>query len=88
LLLIAPLLGFAPQEKPARPNFVIMMCDDQRWECDVRSRAIRSEDAQHGRIGREGIVFKNAFVVNSLCGPESRVDPDRDVLAHERRARQ
>jgi arylsulfatase A-like enzyme len=68
-LAVALLLGAAPQEKAHRPNFVLMMCDDQRWDTLslVGNRLIRTPNMD--RIGREGIVFRNAFVTNSLCAP-------------------
>jgi arylsulfatase A-like enzyme len=68
-LLLLNLFGFAPQEKPARPNFVIMMCDDQRWDSMSIAGNTVLKTPNMDRLGREGIVFKNAFVVNSLCGP-------------------
>ncbi len=68
-LLLLGLFGFAPQEKPARPNFVIMMCDDQRWDAMSLAGNTVLKTPHMDRIGREGIQFKNAFIVNSLCGP-------------------
>ena len=63
------LTGAAPQAKADRPNFVIMMCDDQRWDAMSLMGNTVVKTPQMDRIGREGIVFKNMFVVNSLCGP-------------------
>jgi arylsulfatase A-like enzyme len=63
------LFGAAPQEKAPRPNFVIMMCDDQRWDAMSLAGNTVLKTPNMDRIGREGVVFKNAFVVNSLCGP-------------------
>jgi len=68
-LLLLGLFGFAPQEKAPRPNFVIMMCDDQRWDAMSLAGNTVLKTPNMDRIGREGLVFKNAFVVNSLCGP-------------------
>jgi len=51
-----------------------MMCDDQRWDAS-RSPQHDPQDANMDRIGREGIVFKNAFITNSLCGAERADDP-------------
>jgi arylsulfatase A-like enzyme len=66
-LLALALLGAAP--KDARPSFVLMMTDDQRWDTLslVGNKLIRTPHMD--RIGREGIVFKNAFVTNALCAP-------------------
>ncbi len=72
ILLAACLLvpsASAEQEKPSRPNFVIMMCDDQRWDAMSLAGNTVLKTPNMDRIGREGIVFRNAFVTNSLCGP-------------------
>lgn len=62
-------LGAAPQQQPRRPNFVLMMSDDQRWDTLslTGNRLIKTPNMD--RIGREGIVFRNAFVTNALCSP-------------------
>jgi arylsulfatase A-like enzyme len=57
------------QEKPSRPNFVIMRCDDQRWDAMSIAGNTVLKTLNMDRIGREGIVFRNAFITNSLCGP-------------------
>jgi len=61
--------GFAPQEARIRPSFVIMMCDDQRWDAMSIAGNTILKTPNMDRIGREGIVFRNAFITNSLCGP-------------------
>ncbi|MBI3857628.1 MAG: sulfatase [Planctomycetes bacterium] len=68
LLVVAP-FACAAQDKPPRPNFVIMMCDDQRWDAMSLAGNTILKTPNMDRIGREGIVFRNAFVTNSLCGP-------------------
>jgi len=65
LLVLIP--AAAPQA--AKPNFVIMMCDDQRWDAMSLAGNAILKTPNMDRIGREGIVFRNAFVTNSLCGP-------------------
>jgi len=71
LLAVCLLAPFASevQDKPSRPNFVIMMCDDQRWDAMSLAGNTVLKTPNMDRIGREGIVFRNAFVTNSLCGP-------------------
>jgi arylsulfatase A-like enzyme len=46
-----------------------MMCDDQRWDAMSLAGNTILKTPNMDRIGREGIVFRNAFVTNSLCGP-------------------
>lgn len=68
LLALLVLIPAEPQQ-PSKPNFVIMMCDDQRWDAmSIAGNAIL-KTPNMDRIGREGIVFRNAFVTNALCGP-------------------
>jgi arylsulfatase A-like enzyme len=45
------------------------MCDDQRWDALSIAGNTVLKTPNMDRIGREGIVFRNAFVTNSLCGP-------------------
>src|SRR5437764_7421167 len=67
--ILVSLFGAATQEKSVKPNFVIMMCDDQRWDAMSLAGNTVLKTPNMDRIGREGIVFRNAFVINSLCGP-------------------
>ena len=52
-----------------RPNFVIMMTDDQRHDAMgiAGNRMLKTPNLD--RIGREGIRFRNMFVINALCAP-------------------
>jgi arylsulfatase A-like enzyme len=68
-LALLALSGAAPQEKPRRPNFVLMMTDDQRWDTLSLTGGTLIQTPHMDRIGREGVVFKNAFVTNALCAP-------------------
>jgi arylsulfatase A-like enzyme len=68
LSVLAPFAS-AAQEKAPRPNFVILMCDDQRWDAMSLAGNTILKTPNMDRIGREGIVFRNMFVINSLCGP-------------------
>jgi arylsulfatase A-like enzyme len=61
--------GFAPQERPERPNLVLMMCDDQRWDAMSCAGNTVIKTPNMDRIAKEGILFRNMFVINSLCAP-------------------
>ena len=63
----------------ARPNIVVMITDDQRWDA---LGVVQREQGAAGRfpwfanatpnldrIAREGFRFRNAFAVSSLCSP-------------------
>src|SRR4051812_35402633 len=58
-----------------RPNFVFLFADDQRYDA---MSAVQKEQGDRGRfpwfktpnmdrLATEGVRFRNAFVVNSLC---------------------
>jgi len=55
-----------------RPNIILLLTDDQRWDtlgC-MGNRIIKT--AAVDRLAREGCLFKNSFVTTSICAP-SRV---------------
>lgn len=65
-------------EPPAqRPNFLFVYTDDQRWDA---MSVVQREQGDAGRfpwlktpnmdrLAAEGVRFRNAFVMNSLCAP-------------------
>jgi len=57
-------------KEPSKPNFVFILTDDQAWNVlgrDGRYTFLKTPNID--RIADEGMVFKNAFVTTSLCGP-------------------
>jgi len=64
-----------------RPNFVFIYTDDQRWDALGVVQREQGEKARFpwfqtphlDRLAAEGIRFRNAFVVNSLCAPSRSV---------------
>jgi arylsulfatase A-like enzyme len=64
-----------------RPNFVFIYTDDQRWDALGVVQREQGEKARFpwfqtpnlDRLAAEGIRFRNAFVVNSLCSPSRSV---------------
>lgn len=75
-ILSATSRGLAAEPAP-RPNFIFLITDDQRWDAlgvvqkemgdKARFPWIRTPNMD--RIANEGVRFRNAFVVNSLCAP-------------------
>src|SRR6185437_6947244 len=73
-----PIVASAQSPAPAqRPNFLFIYTDDQRWDA---MSCVQKEQGDKGRfpwfktpnmdrIAAEGVRFRNAFVVNSLCAP-------------------
>lgn len=56
-----------------RPNIVIIISDDHAYQTIGAYGASHGETPHIDRIAKEGAVFKNAFVTNSICGPSRAV---------------
>ena len=64
-------------EKGRRPNFIFILTDDQRWDALSVVQKEQGEKARFpwlktpnlDKLAEEGVRFRNAFVVNSLCAP-------------------
>jgi arylsulfatase A-like enzyme len=73
----AMMCGSVKAEPAARPNFVFIVTDDQRWdalgavqrEMGERARFPWFETPNLDRLANEGVRFRNAFVTYSLCSP-------------------
>src|SRR5262245_57709263 len=74
---VAVLASRAPAADAARPNFLFIYTDDQRWDAlgvvqreqGDRARFPWFQTPNLDRIAADGVRFRNAFVVNSLCSP-------------------
>jgi arylsulfatase A-like enzyme len=78
LLTCAAAASAAPFARAAdRPNFVFVYTDDQRWDALGVVQKEQGDKARFpwlktpnmDRLAAEGVRFRNAFVVNSLCAP-------------------
>ncbi len=69
-------------DAPQRPNLLFVYTDDQRYDA---FSAVQREQGERGRfpwfktphmdrLAAEGVRFRNAFVVNSLCAPSRAVN--------------
>src|SRR4051812_1602589 len=75
LLLLAALSLRAATPRP--PNFLFVYTDDQRYDAMGVVQREQGDKARFpwfktpamDRIAAEGVRFRNAFVVNSLCAP-------------------
>jgi arylsulfatase A-like enzyme len=74
----ALLLGCGGGPEPgARPSFVVVLSDDQRFDTLGVVQREQGEAARFpwletpnlDRLAEQGVRFRNAFVVNSLCAP-------------------
>src|SRR5262245_55607355 len=60
-----------------RPNFLFIYTDDQRWDALGAVQKEQGDGARFpwfqppnlDRLASEGVRFRNAFVVSSLCSP-------------------
>jgi len=68
--------GLSAAAEP-KPSFLFILTDDQRWDA---MSVVQREQGEKGRfpwlktpnldkLAAEGVRFRNAFVVNSLCSP-------------------
>lgn len=57
------------QSNPKRPNLVFFLGEGQRSEALSIAGNPILKTPNHDRIGREGVMFRNAFCTNALCGP-------------------
>jgi len=76
-ILLLVLFSAAVSAADRKPNFVYVYTDDQRWDA---LGVVQKEQGEKGRfpwlktphldrLANEGVRFRNAFVVNSLCAP-------------------
>ncbi|HEX5883165.1 MAG TPA: sulfatase-like hydrolase/transferase, partial [Pyrinomonadaceae bacterium] len=68
-LIAAGLVWVAPANSQGRPNVVFILVDDLRWDELGISGHPFVKTPNIDRIGREGAVFRNAFMTTPLCSP-------------------
>ncbi len=75
-------ISLAAADARVRPNFLFIYTDDQRYDA---MGVVQKEQGAQGRfpwfqtpnmdrLATEGVRFRNAFVVNSLCAPSRAVN--------------
>jgi arylsulfatase A-like enzyme len=81
ILLIGAVVPGAPAQtsvgKAQRPNFLFIYTDDQRWDAMGVVQREQGDKARFpwlktpnmDRLAAQGVRFRSAFVVNSLCAP-------------------
>lgn len=77
VLTLAP-TACAPDKKPQRPNVLVIVTDDQRW--DTLSAMPQTVEL----LARQGVRFRNAIVTTPLCCP-SRASIYSGKYAHNHR---
>ena len=56
-------------QAPARPNVLVVLLDDLRWDAPGYAGKGQVKTPQIDRIAAEGVTFRNAFATTSLCSP-------------------
>ena len=66
---LAASLAASGAAQEARPNFLVVITDDQRWDMMGAAGHPFLQTPNIDRLAREGVRFTNAFVTTSLCSP-------------------
>jgi N-acetylglucosamine-6-sulfatase len=66
---ITGLVAAEAGESTRRPNVVFILTDDMRSNCMGIAEGSVMKTPAIDRLGREGVYFRNAFCVTSLCSP-------------------
>ena len=69
LLLLAPVEGQTQEKKAKRPNIIFIMSDDHAYQAISAYGSKLIETPNIDRIAKEGMLFTNASVTNSICAP-------------------
>lgn len=75
VLVVWLLVGFKIKKEPqqSRPNIVFIMADDHALRAISCYDGSINKTPNIDRIARDGVLFKNSFVTNSICGPSRAV---------------
>jgi N-acetylglucosamine-6-sulfatase len=71
-------------DAPARPNVLVILCDDLRWDSLGYAGNPYVKSPHIDRIAHEGVNFRNTFCTTSLCSP-SRASILSGLYAHNHR---
>jgi len=82
-LLLAALIGFlgGPLSAADRPNVVVVLCDDIRWDALSCAGHPHLKTPHIDQLAAEGVYFENMFCTTSLCSP-SRASILSGLYAH------
>jgi N-acetylglucosamine-6-sulfatase len=81
LWVLALVVGCAGAREVARPNVLVIITDDQRWDAMSGAGHPFLRTPHLDRLAAEGARFANAFVTTSLCSP-SRASMLSGLYAH------
>ena len=86
LFLAAVVVLAAPARASDRPNIVFIMADDHAAHAISAYGSRLNKTPNIDRLAQEGMVLRNVLRDQLDLHAEPRVDPDRSVLARQRRA--
>ncbi|MDC6390711.1 sulfatase [Maribacter sp. PR1] len=69
LLFLSPLEGQTQENKIKRPNIIFIMSDDHAYQAISAYDNKLIETPNIDRLAKEGMLFTNASVTNSICAP-------------------
>ncbi len=75
-------LSLSASAAEKRPNVLVILTDDQRWDSIGFGGSKYLKTPNMDRLGKEGVYFKNAFCTTSLCSP-SRASILSGMYAHK-----
>ena len=69
IFVLLSLLAACQERQPARPNILFIFSDDHAAHAISAYGSRINQTPNLDRLAREGMLFENAFVTNSICGP-------------------
>jgi N-acetylglucosamine-6-sulfatase len=81
LIGLSSISAVAAEPAASRPNVVVILCDDLRWNALGCTGHPHLRTPNIDRLAAEGILFENAFCTTSLCSP-SRASILSGLYAH------
>jgi len=67
-VLLAPLAALHAEEiKPAKPNIILLLADDLRWDCLGFAGDTVIKTPNIDRLASRGVVFRNSFATSPVC---------------------
>src|SRR5215217_9520164 len=66
---LACAVSLTAQQPASKPNLLIVLCDDLRWDHLGCAGHQNLKTPHIDRLAKEGVRFANAFCTTSLCSP-------------------
>ena len=69
ILMINPLVNVSAGSQGYKPNIVVIVVDDQRWDEYGAAGHPYVKTPNIDRLAKEGVTFTSAYVASPLCSP-------------------